>query len=318
MSHAPFFPRRTLRAMALAALLALAACAPRIDLPQYDLPRPDLQAFRERFTEPALEGNGLAVRASLLYSTPTRANRTDVQLYGEYARPLRMDVRAGIGTMLALMREDSGGLLAFYPDKSRAYAHSDPVIGAQLLGLPFPFSLRDLAMVISGHFETLVPEEPDAIHVLPGGGFAFNYNQGPVRLLVLDQYGRPQRMEGQLSKYFRTQAEREGQPVSGKREWTLKFEAYPEDDGDPVGPAKRLVLLLPKGDSATLRVRAVDVRREPWASKSLALALPPGAHFMSLESRPAPAAASDVITGGGDDAEQRHENHDDGTSGSAS
>ena len=90
MSHAPFSPRRTLRAFALAALFALAACAPRIDLPQYDLPRPDLEAFRARFTEPALEGDGLAVRASLLYSTPTRANRTDVQLYGEYARPLRM------------------------------------------------------------------------------------------------------------------------------------------------------------------------------------------------------------------------------------
>ncbi|OIN98880.1 MAG: hypothetical protein AUJ49_12305 [Desulfovibrionaceae bacterium CG1_02_65_16] len=307
MSHAPFSTRRTLWALALAALLALGACAPQNNLPQYDLPRPDLEAFRTRFIEPALPASGLAVRASLLYSTPTRANRTDVQLYGEYARPLRMDVRAGIGTMLALMREDSAGLLAFYPDKSRAYAHSDPVIGAQLLGLPFPFSLRDLAMVISGHFESLVPGEPDSIRVLPRGGFAFSYNQGPVRLLVLDQYGRPESMEGPLSKYFRTQAERDGQPVSGKREWTLKFAAYPEDDGDPAGPARRLILLLPKGDSAVLRVRAVEPRQS-WAEKSLALALPAGAHFMSLESRPAPVTASDVITGGGDNAEQGHEN----------
>lgn len=313
MSHAPLTLRR---ALALAALFLLAACAPEINLPQYDLPRADLEAFRARFTTPALEGQGLAARASLLYSTPTRANRTDVQLFGEYGRPLRLDVRAGIGTMLALMREDSAGLLAFYPRDSQAYAHSDPVIGAQLLGLPFPFSLRDLAMVLCGHFETLVPANPDGIKTLPGGGFAFSYNQGPVRLLVLDQYGRPQRMEGMLSKYFRTQAEREGQPVSGPREWSLEFSRYPEDNGDPAGPAQTLTLKLPKGESAVFRVRAVDIRQEPWPAKSLALVLPAGSKFMSLEQRQAaPAAASDVITGGGNDG---HSENDESQPGSNS
>jgi hypothetical protein len=303
------------RSLALAALVLLAACAPKIDLPQYELPRQDLEAFRARFVTPELEGHGLAVRASLLYSTPTRANRTDVQIFGEYARPLRLDVRAGIGTMLALMREDNGGLLAFYPRDLRAYAHSDPVIGAQLLGLPFPFSLRDLALVLCGHFGTLVPQTPDAISVISGGGFAFSYSTGPVRLLVLDQYGRPERMEGQLSKYFRAQVEREGQPVSGPRAWSIKFSGYPEDSGDPVGPATVLTLTLPKGDSAVLRVRALQARQEPWQTKSLALILPAGTSFMSLEQKSAPAAASDVITGGGND--EQHE-HDDGKPGTAS
>jgi hypothetical protein len=312
MSHAPSILRRGL---ALAALLILSACAPKIDLPQYDLPRQDLEAFRARFVAPEAEGRGLAVRASLLYSTPTRANRTDVQLFGDYDRPLRLDVRAGIGTMLALMREDSAGLLAFYPRDSKAYAHSDPVIGAQLLGLPFPFALRDLAQVLCGRFGTLIPEKPDDIKVLPGGGFAFAYNDGPVRLLVLDQYGRPDRMDGQLSKYFRTQAERDGQPVSGPRVWSLKFTGYPEDSGDPVGPARILTLTLPKGESAVFRVRSVETRQEPWQAKSLALVLPAGASFMSLERQAAPAAASEIITGGGND-EQRE--HDDAKPGSAS
>ncbi|MDR3640463.1 MAG: hypothetical protein P4L39_03990 [Humidesulfovibrio sp.] len=303
------------RGLAIAALMLLAACAPRIDLPQYDLPRQDLEAFRARFVTPEPEGHGLAVRASLLYCTPTRANRTDVQLFGEYARPLRLDVRAGIGTMLALMREDSAGLLAYYPHNSRAYAHSDPVIGAQLLGLPFPFALRDLALVLCGHFGTLVPQTPDDIRVMPGGGFAFSYNSGPVRLLVLDQYGRPDRMEGILSKYFRAQVERDGQPVSGSRVWSIKFSGYPENEGDPPGPAKVLTLTLPKGDSAVFRVRSIQTRQEPWQPKSLALVLPAGASFMSLESKPAPAAASDVITGGGNN--EQHE-HDDGNPGSSS
>jgi len=259
-----------------------------------------MDAFRTRFMVPAPAGQGVAVRASLLYSTPARANRTDVQLFGEFARPLRLDVRAGIGTMLALMREDSAGLLAFYPDKSRAYAHSDPVIGAQLLGLPFPFALRELSLVLAGHFDTLVPQTPASIQAIAGGGFAFSYDSGPVRLLVLDQYGRPERMEGLLSKYFRTQAEREGAPVSGPRVWKIAFSGYPEEEGDPIGPAKTLTLTLPKGESAVLRVRSLTLREEPWATKALALPLPAGASFMSLERQAAPAAASDVITGGGE------------------
>jgi len=285
---------------ALAALLALCACAPRIELPRFDEAQADLEAFQARFTAPRPEGPGLAVRASLLYSTPSRANRTDVQLFGEYDRPLRLDVRAGLGTMLALMREDASGLLAFYPDKSRAYAHSDPVIGAQLLGLPFPFALRDLALVLAGHFDTLVPPRAESVRAISGGGFEFRYSAGPVRLLALDRYGRPERMEGLLSQHYRSQAEREGAPVSGPREWRIVFSAYPEDEGDPLGPAKTLTLTLPKGDSAVLRVRTLTRRLEPWPAKALALPLPAGAEFMSLEQKSAPAQVRDVITGGGE------------------
>lgn len=292
--------RPALLASLLAALLSLGACAPRIELPRYEEAAEDMAAFRERFVAPAPEAQGVAVRASLLYSTPTKANRTDVQLFGDYDRPLRLDVRAGLGTMLALMREDQSGLLAFYPDKSRAYAHSDPVIGAQLLGLPFPFSLRDLSLVLSGRFGTLIPDEPARVRAIPGGGFAFSYDKGPVRLLVIDQYGRPERMEGLLSQHFKSQVERDGATVSGARVWGLAFSGYPEDEGDPVGPAKTLTLTLPKGDSAVLRVRSLTPRVEPWTAKALTLTLPANAEFISLERQAAPAQVREVITGGGD------------------
>lgn len=286
------------RLAALGLLLALCACAPRLDIPSYELPRENMEAFQARFVAPPLPAHGLAVRASLLYSTPQRGNRTDVQLYGEYALPLKLDVRAGLGTMLALMREDNAGLLAYYPDKKKAYAHSDPVIGAQLLGMPFPFALRDLAMVLSGNFGSLIPPEPDAIRALASGGFALSYSKGPVRLLVLDRYGRPERMEGPLSQHFKTQAEREGQPVSGPRDWSLAFSGYPEEDGDPIGPATILTLTLPKGESAVLRVRALTPRQEPWNDKALSLPLPAGSGFMSLERQAAPEQAGEVFTGG--------------------
>lgn len=286
----------------LALMLAVSACAPRVELPRFDDAAANHAAFRQRFVTPPVNASGVAVRASLLYSTPQRTNRTEVQLFGDYGRPLRLDVRAGFGTMLALMREDASGLLAFYPEKSRAYAHTDPVIGAQLLGMPFPFSMRDLALVLSGHFGTLVPADavPTEIRALPDGGFAYSYASGPVLLLVVDAHGRPQRMEGLLSRYFKTQAEREGEVVSGPRLWDLVFSDFPEDDGDPEGPARVLTLGLPKGESAVLRVKALDERAQVWPLKALALRLPAGSSFMSLDYKAAaPVAESDVITGGG-------------------
>lgn len=286
----------------------LAACAPRVELPRYAECEANLDAFQARFVNPPVIASGVAVRASLLYSTPQRSNRTDVQIFGDYGRPLRLDVRAGLGTMLALMREDASGLLAFYPEKSRAYAHTDPVIGAQLLGMPFPFALRDLALVLAGHFGSLVPAEtpPAGVRVRPGGGFAYTYANGPVRLLVVDVYGRPERMEGELSRHFKTQAEREGAVVAGPRVWSLVFSDYPEDDGDPQGPARILTLGLPRGESAVLRVKALDERGQPWPIKALALPLPAGSTFMSLDHKAAPPAAeTDVITGGSENEHGR-------------
>lgn len=312
----PSTARSTLLGPALATLLALAcalllgACAPRVELPAYDDAGRDFAAFRSRFAGPAPAGNGLAVRAVLLYTTPKRSNRTDVQIFGDYARPLRLDVRAGFGSMLALMREDGAGLLAYYPDKKKAYAHQDPVTGAQLLGMPFPFALRDLALILAGHFGTLVPVEsaPSRLMSTPGGGFAFAYDRGPVRLLVLDRHGRPQRMEGQLSQYFKTQAEREAQaegapaPVFKEpRTWSMVFSDYPEEDGDPEGPARILTLALPGSESAVLRVRNLDSRNAPWPLKALTLSLPAGTGFMALDRTTAPPeGVTEIITGGGD------------------
>jgi len=301
---APALLRGFSLALALAFVLACAACAPRVELPRYDDAGADFAAFRSRFSEPfALDGS-LALRASLLYSTPKRSNRTDVQIFGDYGRPLRLDVRAGFGTMLALMREDKAGLLAYYPEQKKAYAHMDPVTGAQLLGLPFPFALRDLALVLSGHFGTLVPVDraPASIRQTSAGGYAFAYPAGPVRLLELDPHGRPLRLEGVLSPYFRTQAEREGErPVpKGPRTWAITFSDYPEDDGDPEGPARSLALALPGDESALLRVKSlVHGQPELSARQILTLSLPAGTGFMALDRQTAPPpGVSEIITGG--------------------
>lgn len=296
---------RGLCALALfAALSGLAACAPKVQLPMYDDAGSDFAAFRARFAPPLSTGGGVSVRTSLLYTTPKNSNRTEVQIFGDYARPLRLDVRAGLGSMLALMREDGAGLLAYYPDKKKAYAHQDPVIGAQLLGLPFPFSLQDLSHILSGQFRTLIPvnQPPDSIIMAGDGSWAFTYKEGPVRLLMLDSHGRPERMEGILSPYFKTQAEREKHlPAPPGRAWAITFSDYPEEDGDPEGPARTLTLALPGGESAVLRVKSLEARAGAWPVKALTLNLPGGTGFMALDRQTAPPpGVTSIITGEND------------------
>jgi hypothetical protein len=81
--------------------------------------------------------------------------------------------------------------------------------------------------------------------------------------------------------------------------WGLEFSGYPEDEGDPVGPAKTLTLTLPKGDSAVLRVKP-SPQAGALAAKALGLVLPAGVEFIPLERQAAPAQVREVITGGDD------------------
>ena len=288
------------RALLLLALLLLCACAPRIELPRHDEAADDLAAFRTRFVEPGAQGQGVAVRASLLYSTPTKANRTDVQLFGDYERPLRLDVRAGLGTMLALMREDQSGLLAFYPNDKRAYAHSDPVIGAQLLGLPFPFALRDLALVLGGHFGTLVPDQPVRVRAIPGGGFAFSYDSGPCACSCWTSTAGPSAWRACSPSTSRPRWSAMARPSPAPACGAWPSAATQRTTATPLARPKPLRSTLPKGDSAVLRVRSVTVHEEPWTTKALTLTLPANAEFISLERQAAPAQVREVITGGGD------------------
>jgi hypothetical protein len=74
------------------------------------------------------------------------------------------------------------------------------VAGAQRLGLPFPFSLRDLASLLAGDFGALVPVVYDSVRPIPGTGFEYSFSRGRITRLVLDEWGRPQTLTGPLHR----------------------------------------------------------------------------------------------------------------------
>jgi hypothetical protein len=257
----------TLVPAATAAVLILAVlsgCATRIPPGlELDTPRAAWSAFRQHYCV-RLAGKGVRVRASLYYSRtkPTRkTNRTLISLWGDFDGPMRLDVSASIGTLLAHIREDKSGLLVFYPEDRKAYAHKNSVLGATRLGMPFPFSLSELGHALSGDFSKLAPRRY-AKAGIEGDNYAYTFSGGLTRRIVLDHWGRPVRLEGLTSR------SREA------RQWVFTVDRY-EDAPEGQAPLPdKLTLSLDNGERGVLHIKSRELMLAAWPAKSLALELP--------------------------------------------
>jgi hypothetical protein len=253
-----------------------AGCAPKKAFgPGMDTADAAYTAFRDGYCH-APAGASVLISGSLYYTRvkPTkRSNRTLIRLWGDFSRPLRLDVAAGMGRMLAHIREDRGGLTAFYPDQKAAYTHMDPVIGATRLGMPFPFSLRDLALVLGGSFSELLPYPPvEAVRTATG--FEYSFSQGPVTRLKLDGWARPVRMEGAT-------------PIKNHatRGWSIDFSRYPDDRTVKAPLPRMLSLALESGEKGVLRVKNRELKQGAWPEQKLDLPLPEGTELFRLDAR---------------------------------
>jgi hypothetical protein len=257
----------TLVPAATAAVLILAVlsgCATRIPPGlALDTPRAAWSAFRQHYcVRPA--GEGVRVRASLYYSRtkPTkRTNRTLISLWGDFDGPMRLDVSASIGTLLAHIREDKSGLLVFYPEDQKAYAHKNSVLGATRLGMPFPFSLVELAHALSGDFSKLAPRRYAKAEV-EGENYAYTFSNGLVRRIVLDRLGRPVRLEGLTSR------------SQEARQWVFTIDRYEDAPEGQVPLPDKLTLSLDNGERGVLHIKSRELMLAAWPAKSLALELP--------------------------------------------
>ena len=242
-------------------------------------------AFRAVYLHGTGGAEGLLVHASLYYSAPrggvVRGNRTVVDLWGDFGRPLRLDVRAGIGTSLAFLREAGDGLTAFYPGEKRVYfTHGDPARGARRLGLPLPFSLDDLARVLAGSLDTLVTDRSPDMEAT-ADGFVYRLASGPVRGLTLDETGRPVLMEGPVEVAGADGAEEEGI-------WRLRLDKYPDADEPDPWLARRLVLELPGNRRGVLHIMDRELRLDRWEQGALRLTVPDGVETVPLDRPVAP------------------------------
>ncbi|WP_243544373.1 hypothetical protein [Pseudodesulfovibrio tunisiensis] len=267
-----------IRILSLSLCLLAAGCAvKRIGPPDADNPGRAWSLFRTHYCQPS-EARGLSVNASLYYTRvePTRrTNRTVTTLWGDLDGPMRLDVAAGMGRILAHLRQGPDGLLAYYPDSEIAYVHIDPVLGATRLGMPFPFSLTQLGRVLAGDFSGLVPDAFQRAETVPDG-YVFDVTNRKVLRVHLDRQGRPMVLEGRTSG------------TAGQAEtWRLEVNKYEEGDAFPQLPG-RLTLMLDTGEKGVLRIRSRELRDASWPKSAMELILPENTQVRRLDGLPEP------------------------------
>ncbi|EMG36800.1 hypothetical protein PCS_02497 [Desulfocurvibacter africanus PCS] len=246
-------------ALILGLLLTLiAGCAARQPmLHPDDAPAEAWARFQETQQASAAMPNAFSLSASLYYSAEGRTNRTILDIWGNRAYPLRLNIRAGIGTTLAHMREDGEGLMVFYPSENKAFIHPDSRAAMPALGLDLPFNLRDLSMLLLGSASRLMPAEYASAR-LDGQAYVYTLPSGSaiaeVRLLP----------DGSLSSLA----------GRGKQPWRIDITEYKQISEAGIIPG-RLAMSVPPKQRATLRLRTLSFRDEPWATSALELKLPP-------------------------------------------
>ncbi|WP_022663138.1 hypothetical protein [Paucidesulfovibrio longus] len=278
----------------------LGGCAKR-PLPDYGFAPQTWNVFNAHYRVRP-QAPAFAVSTSLAWSSGKKSARILIDLWGAFSHAdmpdggagsgaiIRMDAWSNLGGSLCNLREGTDGLAALYPDQLKAYTHSDPVIGARLLGLPFPFSLADFAALLYGDFTDLVPERYDAVEALPKGGYRYTFRTGRVRSLSLDKAARPLAMSGQTSV-----PEEYREKLGGL--WSIDFSNYPDSaapaPADPAQPekarapmAERLFLTLPGDNRGSLRIQSRELKLDEWPDKAMTLNLPEGVEVRALDGAP--------------------------------
>lgn len=209
---------------------------------------------------------GILATASLHYAEGGKSHRVTLKLWGAPDLPLRLDMAAGIGAAVAMLREGAGGWAGYFPSEGAAYESRSALRGQRALGMDLPFTLRELAGLVTGTYAGFAPDGYAAATPLPGGGARFEFARGgSVTGMTLDAQGRPVVFAGRLN----------GKP------WTMTLSRH--DEG-PSARALRLDISMEPDTRATLRVKRLERRDEAWADEALALPLPPGTTVTPLDA----------------------------------
>jgi hypothetical protein len=266
------------RLLACCLLLCLsAACTVPKELPDLEPRAPQLsdeqqagriwRAFSHRFA--GLEGMGgpFRITTGLRYSDPqTRNTRAEALLWGNGGPgnpwPLRLDIRAGIGTVAAKAREDQNSLIAYVPDDNTAYVQTGEQRSLAAFGTPIPLDLADLGLILTGRSGTLfLPAGANAATPPPWSAASedsADFRLDSARLpgiVILGASGLP----------LAWRESREGG-------WSMAF-TYSADEPDRL---EKLRIAHPQGYSALIVVKDVARPAAPFSSAQLALPLPPG------------------------------------------
>ena len=221
------------------------------------------RTFEQRRAD-ADDAAGILATASLHYADAGKSHRLTLKLWGAPALPLRMDLAAGVGTTVAMLLEESTGWTGYFPSEEAAYAGPDALFGQQALGMDLPFTLRELAGMVTGTYAGFAPISYETGEPAPDESARYVFAPvGPVTRMTLDAQGRPVVFAGRLHG----------------RKWTMTLSRHRET---PSAPPGRIDISMEPDTRATLRIKRLERRTTPWPGTALKLPLPPGTAITPL------------------------------------
>ncbi len=260
--------RRFLLTLLLATLCLPVACAPgpKPDAGQAAVPGPAetwkrfIDGARGRDSAPAFTPT-----ASLHYAGPEGSNRVVIRFWGNIGYPLRLDLQAGIGQLIALWREDQVGFTAYVPDKKTAFVHKDSKLGMAAFGIRLPFTLDELARLLNGRWDSLFPATYVSHRLLPERGYSYAFaGEGQTWTVQLDFSGRPIALD-----------------TPGPESWHLEFSGeVPEAAGIP----ERIRMTREPEEKAILQIKKLQQLPEKLPPDKLELDFPPDTRIHILEN----------------------------------
>lgn len=300
--------RRSLFSLApllLLTLLLANACAPK-EQPVPPVPPPAPQgaeeppvdkgaaiwrAFHDRASGATFLSGPFRISGTLRYTDDKgETTRASSLLWGNGKAanpyPLRMDILAGVGTVVAKAREDERSFLAYVPDEKRAYLMEGEGRTLASFGVPVPLSLGDLTQLLTGLPGALFlpresggPNMPGTSATLgtPGSSVALDTPEyvltGKGARFAVSRVALPGELELSAS----------GVPLAWKETggagWSIVFEP---GGSNPLQPQK-LRVAHPKGYSALITVKEIARVSPPYSREQMGLETPPGTEVERLD-----------------------------------
>jgi hypothetical protein len=209
---------------------------------------------------------GASLRGSLNIFTPDQKRRITFELWGNPPTPLRLHLRAGLGTTISLWDIRRNRILIFSPRNNRAYIADNTAQATSAMGLRLPFSLPRMMQLLTGDWGDLLGREYERFEALPGGKYAFYFPDGQrIDRIILDHRARLVALSGEHPYAWRL--ERKELVTREKRILSQRIDLTTERDEELI-----------------LRIKEFEPRSAPWSEADLRLSLPRDTMIRSLHS----------------------------------
>lgn len=219
-----------------------------------------------------VQASPFRISANLHYAGDEGTQRVSAYFWGnggEDPYPLRLDVQAGMGSIMAAVREDAAYFAAYVPSDKTLYLSPQGEGSLQAFDVPVPFSLADLALLFTGRYGELFLgpnyEKSALPPVFEGANGSFRFRLTGVAFPGYLDIGS------------------DGLPVSWTEEdgWTISIDY--RMDSTRTTP-RRVRFTHAEGREATVVVREL-ARPAPFGGQQLELGYPEGTQIRILQPR---------------------------------